>query len=278
MQLTIFTNLDFNPMSILNLKLKNKLLVTLIFCSSLAFCQEKVPDTLVVNSKAGKIILISDSIAKFKTANVQTIINKAIDQIRDSLVVMDSLFKKKTRLPKDSIYSKVLKTRQVFAFQLKAGGAFAAGRFAPELGYGIDFAPQRQDFYFKDSPQPNYTFINLSLSSLWFFEKPNNEVPEIYRNIFLEASFGNRINNSKATGVRLIDEFSFGAGYLVQQKGNYFEQNTLKLFLTFVPKNSFIGFKPEMYFFDNYKLSYLGMSIRFISPLPGLSKRGLFKP
>lgn len=253
-------------------KLKINLIAILILSSSLAICQVKTPDTLVVNSKPGKIILISDSIVKFKTANVQSIINKAIDQIKDSLFVTDTL-KKKTRLPKDSIYSKVLKTKKTFYPQLKAGGAFAAGRFAPELGFGIDFAPQRQDFYYKGSVQPNYTFINLSLSSLWFFEKPNNEVPEIYRNIFLEASFGNRINNSKATGVRLIDEFSFGAGYLIQQKGNYFEQNTLKLFLTFVPKNSFIGFKPEMYFYDNYKLSYLGMSIRFISPL-----RGLFKP
>lgn len=250
-----------------NLKLKINILAFLLFCSSLAICQIKTPDTLVVNSKAGKIILISDSIAKFKAANVQSIINNAIDQIQDSLIVSDTTLKKKTRLPKDSIYSKVLKTKQMFAFQIKAGGAFAAGRFTPELGFGIDFAPQRQDFYYKRSAQPNYTFINLSLSSFWFFEKLNNEVPKIYRNIFLEASFGNRINNSKASGVRLIDEFSFGAGYLIQQKGNYFEQNTLKLFVTLVPKNSFIGFKPEIYFFDNYKLSYLGLSIRFISPV-----------
>jgi hypothetical protein len=259
-------------MSNQNLKLKINILAFLLFYSNLAICQVKTPDTLVVNSKSGKIILISDSITNFKTVNVQSIINKAIDQIQDSLVVTDSTLKKKTRLPKDSIYTKVLKNKQTFAFQVKAGGAFAAGRFTPELGFGIDFAPQRQDFYYKGSTQPNYTFINLSLSSLWFFEKPNNEVPEIYRNIFLEASFGNRINNSNATGVRLIDEFSFGAGYLIQQRGNYFEQNTLKLFVTFLPKNSFISFKPEMYFYDNYKFSYLGLSMRFISPVGRLFK------
>lgn len=254
------------------LKLKIHLFAFLLFSSSLAICQVKTPDTLVVNSKPGKIILISDSIAKFKTANVQSIINKAIDQIQDSLVVKDSTLKKKTRLPKDSLYSKILKTKQVFAIQLKGGGAFVVGKFTPEVGIGIDFAPQRQDFYWKRSHQGDYTFINLSISSLMFFEKPNNGPSQIFRNYFVEGSFGNRINNIKLTGVRLVDEFSFGVGYLVKQQGDYFGENTTKLFFTLVPKNSFIGFKPEMYLTNNFKTSYIGLSFRLITPISRLFK------
>ena len=260
-------------MSTQNLKLKINLLTFLLFCSSFAICQIKFPDTLVVNSKPGKIILISDSILKFKTADVQSIINKAINKVRDSLIVIDTTLKMRPRLPKDSLYSKILKNKQIFVLQLKGGGAYAAGRFSSELGFGIDFAPQRQSFYFKRSPFPgDYTFINLSFSSLMFFEKPINGPSEIFRNYFVEGSFGNRNNNSRANGVRLVDEFSFGVGYLVNQQGNYFGRNTTKVFLTIVPKNSFVGFKPELYLTNNFKTSYLGLSFRFITPFSKLFK------
>lgn len=251
--------------------LKTKLILLLISVSSLVFSQNKIPDTLIVNSKAGKIILIADSIVKFKTTNVQAIINKAIDQISDSLSITDTL-KKKTKLPKDSIYYKVLKTKQTFLLQLKGGGAFAAGRFTPEFGFGIDFAPQRQDFYYKGQTQPAYTFINLSFSSFWFFEKPLNGPTEIFQNTFIESSLGNRINTSKATGFRLIDEISFGAGYLIKSEGDYFGPNTFKVFMTLVPKNSFIGFKPELYLTNNFKSAYFGLSFRLITPASRLFK------
>jgi hypothetical protein len=273
-QIKISIKLNFNPMSTKNSRLKSILFVFFILLSSMVFGQEKTPDTLIVNSKAGKIILISDSIAKFKTSNFQSIINKAIDLVKDSVIGnVNNSFKGKSVLPKDSIFYKVLKKKEIFLLQVKAGGAFAAGRFTPELGFGIDFAPQRQYFYWRKAKQPNYTFINLAISSYWFFEKPVNVQTQTFNNIFLEASFGNRINNKNATGVRLIDEFSFGAGYLIQQRGNYFKQNTTKLFLNFVPKNSFVSIKPELYLYDSYKVSYLGLSFRFIT-----SASRLFNP
>lgn len=259
-------------MSTQNLKLKITILTFILLCSSLAICQIKYPDTLVVNSKPGKIILISDSILKFKTADVQSIINKAINKVRDSLIVTDTSRKIRPRLPKDSLYSKILKKRQMFLVQLKGGGAYTSGKFTPELGFGIDFAPQRQDFYWKRGGQASYTFINLSISSSYFFEKSSNTETEILLNTFLEGSFGNRINTSKINGVRLVDEFSFGLGYLVDRQGEYFGQNTTKLFFTIVPKNSFIGLKPELYFTNNFKTTYLGLSFRIITPVSKLFK------
>jgi hypothetical protein len=85
-QIKISIKLNFNPMSTKNSRLKSILFVFFILLSSMVFGQEKTPDTLIVNSKAGKIILISDSIAKFKTSNFQSIINKAIDLVKDSVI------------------------------------------------------------------------------------------------------------------------------------------------------------------------------------------------
>lgn len=272
-QIKISIKLNSNPMSIKKSQLKNILFLILFFGKiTMVLGQTSIPDTLLINTKQGKIILVSDSILNFKKLDTKKIIDKAISQIQDSIVLTDTTVKKQ-RLPKDSIYSKVLKKKEVFLLQLKGGGAFAAGRFTPTLGLGIDFAPQRQDFYWRNSKQPNYTFINLSLTSFWFFDKPLNGQNEIFQNNFLEGSFGNRINTSKVTGVRLIDEFSFGAGYLIKQRGNYFGENTTKLFITIVPKNSFVGFKPELYFTNSFRSTYLGLSFRLITP-----GSKLFKP
>jgi hypothetical protein len=193
------------------------------------------------------------------------LINKALEQVKDSLPKTDSL-KKKERLPKDLLYSKVLENKKIIALSFDLGSSVVFGKINPNWGLGIDFAPQRQDFYSKGLPRPTYSFINLGISNITFFEKANQaSKTQIFNNLFIEASIGNRINNKNATGLRLLNEASIGAGYLISEKGNYFDRdNRFKLFCTIVPNGWFIGFKPEMYLTGNYKTNYMGLTLKLI--------------
>ena len=259
-------------MSTLKTKLKSSfLLIVILFISAIAFAQKPQADTLVINTAKGKVILISDSLLYFKGPNTLVLINKALEQVKDSLPKTDSLKKKPLRFPKDSLYSKILKRKRTFLLGANFGSGLMLGRIVPQWGLSLDFAPQRQDFYFKRNTIATYTFINIAVNSNWFFEKANQTVETQYlQNLFIEASFGNRINNLNPKRLRQINEFSLGVGYLIQERGNYFENNTFKLFGTIVPNGSFIGFKPEIYFTDNFKTIYPGLSLRLVLPFSNL--------
>ena len=247
--------------------LKNIFLIGIfLFISTVTFAQKSQADTLVINTVKGKMILISDSLAYFKNANTMVLINKALEQVKDSLPKTDSL-KKKERLPKDSLYSKVLPSRQILAVGGNLGAGIVLGNLNPQWALSIDFATQRQDYYAKNVATPHYTFINLALTGTWFFEKPNQFVSaQHFHNIFLEASIGNRFNNFKTNGFKNMNEASFGVGYLVRERGNYFGANTFKLYVSYVPKNSFVGFKPEVFFTNNFKTVYPGISLKLVLP------------
>lgn len=259
-------------MSTLKTKLKSSfLLIVILFISIAAFAQKPQADTLVINTAKGKMILISDSLLYFKGPNTLVLINKALEQVKDSLPKTDSLKKKPLRFPKDSLYSKILKKKKTFLLGANFGSGLMLGRIVPQWGLSLDFAPQRQDFYYKRSNITSYTFINFAINSNCFFEKANqNAENQNFQNLFIEASLGNRINNLKVKKSRLINEFSFGAGYLILDRGNYFGNNTFKLFGTIVPDGSFIGFKPEVFITNNFKTIYPGLSLRLVLPTSNL--------
>ena len=90
-------------MSTLKTKLKSSfLLIVILFISAIAFAQKPQADTLVINTAKGKVILISDSLLYFKGPNTLVLINKALEQVKDSLPKTDSLKKKPLRFPKTS--------------------------------------------------------------------------------------------------------------------------------------------------------------------------------
>lgn len=235
------------------------LFVLVVMVLSNSFAQKSNPDTLVINTKSGKIILIGDSLQKFSAFNSNQLINDALYKIRDSLTLAEkkALYKQH----RDSLYSRKINNKFPFRLLPVVGLGLVRDKVSPFLGLSLDFAPQRQDYYFKGSGM--YTFINIAAVSYFTFEKDNLNAYKTYHNVFLEGSLGNRINNAKDYGK--VSEFSFGVGYLMRKNGPYFEYNMFKVFITVGIKNSFVKVKPELLFDSNFKTAFPGIGIKILN-------------
>lgn len=235
------------------LKLTAALLLAIV---SQAFAQEQVPDTLIIGTKHGKIILVSDSLQKFNFLNSDELIKKALLQVQDSLSAAER--KSLARKHRDTIYYK--KINNTFPFRLLpvTGLGLIRDKASPFLGLSLDFAPQRQDYYFKNGSM--YTFINLATVPYFTFEKTNTGNYRTFYNVFLEASMGNRINNERGYGS--VSELSAGVGYLVRNDGSYFLRNTFKIFFNIGLRNSFLKVRPELFVTDNFKQAFPGIAIK----------------
>ncbi|MEJ5993903.1 hypothetical protein WG904_05660 [Pedobacter sp. Du54] len=218
--------------------------------------QTSNPDTLVINTKNGKIILIGDSLQKFSTFNSNEVINKALFKVKDSLTLEQKKIAYKRH--RDSLYTQHKISKFPFRLLPVVGIGVVRDKVSPFLGLSLDFAPQRQDFYFKGGGM--YTYINVAAVPYFTFEKDNLNRYHTFHNVFLEGSLGNRINNVKDYGK--VSEFSAGVGYLVRKSGPYFEQNMFKIFVTVGIKNSFIRVKPEVLISDNFRTVFPGMGIK----------------
>lgn len=232
------------------------LLVLWVLILSKSFAQKSNPDTLIIDTKSGKIILIGDSLQKFSTFNSNEVIHKALFKVKDSLTLEEkkALYKQH----RDSLYTRKINNKFPFRLLPVVGLGLVRDKGSPFLGLSLDFAPQRQDYYFKGSGV--YTFINVAAVPYFTFEKDASNRYKTYHNVFLEGSFGNRINNTKDYGS--VSEFSFGAGYLIRKSGPYFEHDTFKVFVIIGIKNSFIKIKPELLISDNFKTVFPGMGIK----------------
>lgn len=220
-----------------------------------AFAQKK-PDTLVINTKNGQIILVSDSLLKFAPMPTEALIRKALYQVLDSLPNSKGL-KARPRSQNDSLYTKVIKKRM-----FRVTGEFGAGlirdKISPTTAFGIEFAPQKQDYYRKKNGM--YSFINLSAHTTYTFREEENKY-RTYRNTFLEFTLGNRMNAE--SGYKSLTELSSGVGYLIQRGGNYFERNTVKVFVNFGLPKSFIIITPECYLSKGNV--FTGLTIKLIN-------------
>ncbi len=230
------------------------LCLLLLLGTGKVFAQKANPDTLIIGTKNGKIILVSDSLKKFKAINVDELVKKALLSIKDSLVD-DAQMRKKLR---DGLYTRKIKNRP-FRLLPIFGLGFVRDKFSPFLGLSLDFAPQRQDYYLKQGGE--YTFINIA-STAFFTFKDNGSGYQTQNNIFLEGTIGNRINNSIAN-YGVVSELSAGIGYLIHREGNYFTNHTLKVFVNVGLKNSFIKIRPELYITDQFKNAFPGLAVKF---------------
>lgn len=223
---------------------------------SKTFAQKNNPDTLIINTKNGKIILIGDSLQKFSAFNSNEVIQKALFKVKDSLTLEEkkALYKQH----RDSLYTRHNISKFPFRLLPVVGLGLVRDKTSPFLGLSLDFAPQRLDYYYKGSGM--YTFINVAAVPYFTFEKDNTNKYKTDHNVFLEGSLGNRINNVKDYGK--VSEFSAGIGYLIRKRGPYFESNTFKVFVTIGIKNSFIKIKPELLFADNFKTVFPGIGIK----------------
>lgn len=214
-------------------------IVSLLLTAAHGFAQ-KNPDTLVINTKNGQIILVSDSITKFTTMPVELLIRKAIYQVLDSLPNNKSL-KAKQKIQRDSRYTRIIKKRMIRITE-SFGVGLIRDKISPLIGVGIEFAPQKQDYFRKEGGM--YSFINLSAHAAFTFKEEENKY-RTYQNTFVDLTLGNRMNPQG--GYKSVTELSAGVGYLIQRNGNYFDRNTFKIFANIGLPNSFIVVRPECY-------------------------------
>ncbi|MBO9562776.1 MAG: hypothetical protein J7621_08385 [Niastella sp.] len=222
-----------------------------------AFARQTPPDTLVINTRLGKIILISDSLQRFKAVNNDVLIRKALEMnTKDSL----GRIQERTSVQASGTPAKK-RPGQTRVFKLLP--AFGAGlirdKISPFLSLSLDFAPQRQDYYLKYSPE--YTFINLGVSSFFTFLEDEAGAFHTNHNIFLEGSLGNRMNNN-VNNYGNFSELAAGIGYLVYKEGTYFKGSTWKLFVSIGIKRSFIRIRPELYITDNFRKVFPGLTLK----------------
>lgn len=217
---------------------------------------QKTPDTLVINSKNGQIILVSDSLLKFAPMETQSLIRKALYQMLDSLTDKKNM-KLPPRIKKDSVYTRILAKRS-FRLTGSFGAALVRDKFSPKLGFGIEFAPQKQDYFRKKGG--HYSFLSLMADAAFLFREEDNKY-HTYQNTFLDFTLGNKMNPE--SGHKSITELSIGAGYLLQRSGNYFDKNTFKLFANVGLPNSSFVIRPEFYFSKGK--AFPGMTIKLLN-------------
>ncbi len=217
---------------------------------------QKTPDTLVINTKNGQIILVSDSLLKFAPMQTEALIRKALYQVLDSLPNSKSL-RARPKSKNDSLYTKVIKKR-MFRVIGEFGVGLIRDKISPAVGFGIEFAPQKQDYFRKKNGM--YSFINLSAHATSTFREEENKY-RTYQNTFLEFTLGNRMNAE--SGYKSLTEVSSGVGYLIKRGGNYFERNTFKVFVNFGLPKSFITITPECYL--TKENVFTGLTIKLIN-------------
>ncbi|MXV14268.1 hypothetical protein [Hufsiella ginkgonis] len=228
-----------------------------LFLPLLAFGQNARPDTLQLDMKLGsKVILIGTDLDSFRNIKLDSLVRKALEAVKDSISPEG---KTKKPVSRDQLYTRIITKNQPFRLKPAIGASLVKETPAPLMGLYLEFAPQRQDYYLRDLI-PEYTFLHAGISALYLSERNQAGVRVTNVNVFAEGSIGNRYNNEDKR-VFNFDEFSFGLGYLVRRRGDYFEKNTFKLFGTIVPSRSFIRLKPELYVPGNLKKIFPGLSV-----------------
>lgn len=237
-------------------KIALSILVLLSFSIS-SFAQQKTPDTLIINTKAGKIILVSDSLQKFNSIGTDLLIRKSIYSVHDSL--SETKEARAKRLYKER-FTRIINNKFPLRILPNIGIGTIRDKVSPLLGLSIDFGPQRQDYYLKNFG--HYTFINLAANMSFSYTKDALNKYHTDQNLFIEASMGNRVNNF-TNNVGMFSEASFGLGYLAHNEGSYFEGNTFKVFFSVGLYKSFVKIKPELYITNNFSKAFPGITLKF---------------
>jgi hypothetical protein len=236
-------------------KLLYPLILIFSLCVNGAFAQ-KTPDTLVINTKNGQIILVSDSLSNFAPMQTDVLIKRALIQALTSPAEVKDL-KAKLQTPKDSLYTKIIK-KKLFRLTEEFGVGLIRDKISPTVALGIEFAPQKQDYYRRKNGM--YSFLSLAAHTSASFREEGSKY-RTDRNTFLEFTVGNRMNHE--SGYKSVTEFSTGVGYLIQREGTYFESKTFKIFVNFGLPKSTIVVTPEYYFYKND--GFMGLTIKLVN-------------
>lgn len=232
------------------------LLLAIVFFAATGYTlAQKRPDTLVVVVKKGKIILVSDLLQQFNGIKADDLIKRALLAIKDSLTAEEKVVQKKTN--RDAMYSKILKNRFPIRILPVLGLGLLRNQVAPFLGLSVDFAPQRQDYYYKKGGA--YTFINVAVNPYFTFREGASGYGT-QKHVFIEATLGNRMNND--LGYKKFSEISAGLGYLVHTEGPYFSKQTFKIFANIGLRNTFIKIRPALYVTNSFREVFPAIGIK----------------
>lgn len=218
--------------------------IFIISCSvllgHLGYAQNKEPDTLVISTKNGQVILVSDSLSKFAPMELEALIKKALKQASDAMPNDKSL--KADQSSGINLLNAKKNKLKMFRITGNFGVALVRDKISPMVDGGIEFAPARRDYQVLKFGM--YSFLNLSAQVSSTFREEENKY-RMHQNTFLSFTLGNRMNPKGK--YKTLTELSGGVGYLIQRNGTYFERNTFKIFINVGLPNSFIKIRPECY-------------------------------
>lgn len=210
----------------------------------LCFAQEKkpqtLPDTLVIEIKPSqKVVLIGSDLQSFQNVKVDSMIGKALYQIKDSLTISD---KKNTHL--DTLFHIEDITR--FGVNFPLGAALIRNLMVPSLFLELEYASKRKKHYYKKDAY--YSFLKLSSEIYYFYERGENKRFTEFVNSFITLSVGNKYHTDIRPDYKM-KMFGAGLGYQVgKNEGGYIEKNTFKFFGFIQPAGSPVIFRSELYY------------------------------
>lgn len=113
--------------------------------------------------------------------------------------------------------------------------------------------------YYRRGQQANYEFTSLYLSSLYFFGINSAGAQIVNDNYFINLESGST-EDQDMIGVK-VRGVSAGIGYLFMQKGDYFKETTLKLFMG-LRLQSGLTLYPEIIATNDFKQIFPGMTLK----------------
>lgn len=134
------------------------------------------------------------------------------------------------------------------------GAGFVRDRLSPvgELGIMYRLPGTRT--------KPTTSILGLYASGYFAFERNSEGRFTVQDNWFVNAEIGDEGENEFFNALT-TSRLTAGVGYLVSQKGDYFTNTTMKLFMNIRLKNG-ITLTPEIITTDNFKQAFPGLTIK----------------
>lgn len=98
-----------------------------------------------------------------------------------------------------------------------------------------------------------FSFLRASVMPYFFFDRTSPTHFAVYDNWFVNLEFGTHHKGKRS---------SVGIGYLFAEKGGYFQNLTMKTFVSFTVAQRFVVC-PEIIFTNNFKQVFPGVTLRF---------------
>lgn len=239
------------------------ILLLSVFCSG-AFAQTHIKknaasptDSVVVELPHNtKMILVLDDINKLKLlekTNLDSLVKALNQQLQESNAIPSASAPKigYTGLGKQSATPDTAKSTDQLVLWASVGVGLVRNEFVPQLAPGLELRIKDKAY-----------FVHYDMN--FFFDRNAEGKYNMHLNSFLDVGIGFKpwrngmINSTDADHFRRVS-----VGYLIQQNGGYFERNTFRLSYSYPILDNKIKVMPQLYFTDNFKTMFPGVSLRF---------------